>query len=167
MGSLGPLWPKYNAAKRGQGGSSSAPKARWVPNHKWAHLSQFWPKNWPRATSSCNSAHGLWQPPEATSSAPRKDSPQVQWKTFPTSMHPALKDQGVAHIWYNIPLCTIVSQQSNVEVSRTELRDSKSSLQSITNSKGGFFSYSVWQLPGGYQKTIQAPQPPGPAGVGL
>ncbi|MBW0573411.1 hypothetical protein O181_113126 [Austropuccinia psidii MF-1] len=26
---------------------------------------------------------------------------------------------------------------------------------------------SVWQFPGGYQKTIQGPQPPGPAGVGL
>ncbi|MBW0470443.1 hypothetical protein O181_010158 [Austropuccinia psidii MF-1] len=29
-----------------------------------------------------NSVHGLWQPPEATSSAPGKDSPQVQGKTF-------------------------------------------------------------------------------------
>ncbi|MBW0519395.1 hypothetical protein O181_059110 [Austropuccinia psidii MF-1] len=28
---------------------------------------------------------GLWKPPEATSSAPRKDSPQVQGKTFPSS----------------------------------------------------------------------------------
>ncbi|MBW0560479.1 hypothetical protein O181_100194 [Austropuccinia psidii MF-1] len=26
---------------------------------------------------------------------------------------------------------------------------------------------SVWQFPCGYQKTIQGPQPPGPAGVGL
>ncbi|MBW0484267.1 hypothetical protein O181_023982 [Austropuccinia psidii MF-1] len=33
--------------------------------------------------------------------------------------------------------------------------------------KGGLFSYSVWKFPGGYQKTIQGPQPPGPAGVGL
>ncbi|MBW0503193.1 hypothetical protein O181_042908 [Austropuccinia psidii MF-1] len=35
-------------AQRGQGGRSSAPKARWVSNHKWAHLSQFWPRKWPK-----------------------------------------------------------------------------------------------------------------------
>ncbi|MBW0548005.1 hypothetical protein O181_087720 [Austropuccinia psidii MF-1] len=38
MGPLVPFWPRSNEAKRGQGGSSSA------PNHKWAHLSQFWPQ---------------------------------------------------------------------------------------------------------------------------
>ncbi|MBW0583279.1 hypothetical protein O181_122994 [Austropuccinia psidii MF-1] len=32
-----------------------------------------------------NSAHGLWKPPEATSSAPSKDYPQFQGKTFPSS----------------------------------------------------------------------------------
>ncbi|MBW0562203.1 hypothetical protein O181_101918 [Austropuccinia psidii MF-1] len=45
MRPLGPFWPKYNEAKRGQGGGPPAYKARWVPNHKWAHLSQFWPPN--------------------------------------------------------------------------------------------------------------------------
>ncbi|MBW0564656.1 hypothetical protein O181_104371 [Austropuccinia psidii MF-1] len=39
-GLLGPFWPNSNEAKRGQGGSSAASKARWVPNHKCAHLSQ-------------------------------------------------------------------------------------------------------------------------------
>ncbi|MBW0579835.1 hypothetical protein O181_119550 [Austropuccinia psidii MF-1] len=82
-------------------------------------------------------------------------------------MHPALKDPGVVHIWYNIPLCTIFSQKSNGDTLRTKLRDSKSTPQSIINFEGGFFSYSVWQTPGGYQKTIQGPQPPGPAGVGM
>ncbi|MBW0590958.1 hypothetical protein O181_130673 [Austropuccinia psidii MF-1] len=37
MGPLGPFWPKSNEAKRIQ---PSALKARWVPNHRWAHLSQ-------------------------------------------------------------------------------------------------------------------------------
>ncbi|MBW0507701.1 hypothetical protein O181_047416 [Austropuccinia psidii MF-1] len=50
---------------------------------------------------------------------------------------------------------------------RNKLRDSKSSPQSVTNFKGGCFSYSVWQFPGGYQRTIGGPQPPGPAGIGL
>ncbi|MBW0477622.1 hypothetical protein O181_017337 [Austropuccinia psidii MF-1] len=62
---------------------------------------------------------------EATSSAPSKDSPQFQGKTFPLSMHPVLKDPGVVHIWYNIPLCTIFTQQSNGDSLRTKLRDSK------------------------------------------
>ncbi|MBW0546232.1 hypothetical protein O181_085947 [Austropuccinia psidii MF-1] len=176
MGPLGPFWPKSNEAKRGQGGSSSSPKARSVPNHKWAHLSQFWPQNPinPEMAKTTlgpkvghNSAHGLWQPPEATSSAPSQDSPQLQGKTFPSSMHPALKDPGVVHIWYNIQLCTIFAQQFNGDILRIKLRDSKSSPQSITNFKEGYFSYSVWQLPGGYQKTIQGPQTPGPAGVGF
>ncbi|MBW0593639.1 hypothetical protein O181_133354 [Austropuccinia psidii MF-1] len=34
-------------------------------------------------------------------------------------------------------------------------------------SKEDLSAISVWQFPGGYQKTIQGPQPPGPAGVGL
>ncbi|MBW0505819.1 hypothetical protein O181_045534 [Austropuccinia psidii MF-1] len=82
-------------------------------------------------------------------------------------MHPILKDPGVVHIWYNIPLCTIFAQQSNADIFRNKLRDSKSSNQSITNLKEDVFSYSVRQFPGGYQKTFQGPQPPGPAGVGL
>ncbi|MBW0499201.1 hypothetical protein O181_038916 [Austropuccinia psidii MF-1] len=76
-------------------------------------------------------------------------------------MHPVLQDPGVVHILYNIPLCTIFALQSNGDIFRTKL-----SLQSITNFRG-FFSYSFWKLPGGYQKTIQGPQLPGPAGVGL
>ncbi|MBW0557445.1 hypothetical protein O181_097160, partial [Austropuccinia psidii MF-1] len=154
----------------GQGGSSSTPEAR------WAHLSQIWPQNpiYPEMAKNTlgpkighNSAHGLWQPPEATSSAPSQDYHQVQGKTFPSSMHPALKDPAVVHIWYNIPLCTLFSQQSNGDVFRNKLHDSKSSPQYITNFKGGSFSYSVWQLPGGYQKTIKGPQTPSPAGVGF
>ncbi|MBW0478927.1 hypothetical protein O181_018642 [Austropuccinia psidii MF-1] len=74
---------------------------------------------------------------------------------------------GVVHIWYNIPLCTIFAQQSNGDTFRTQLHDSKSSPKSITNFKGGRFSYSVWKFPESYQKTIQGPQPPGTAGVGL
>ncbi|MBW0557091.1 hypothetical protein O181_096806 [Austropuccinia psidii MF-1] len=34
-------------------------------------------------------------------------------------------------------------------------------------SKEDLSAFSVWQFPGGYQKTMQGPQPPGPAGVGL
>ncbi|MBW0502374.1 hypothetical protein O181_042089 [Austropuccinia psidii MF-1] len=176
VGPLEPFWPKSNEAKRGLGGSLSAPKSRWVPNHKWAHLSQFWPQTPTNSEMAKtpqdpkighNSVHGLWKPPEATRSAPSKDSLQVQGKFFPSSMHPTLKDPGVVHIWYNIQLCTILAQKSNGDAFRTKLCDSKSSPQSITNFEGGFFSYSVRKFPGSYQKTIQGPQPPGPAGVGL
>ncbi|MBW0473388.1 hypothetical protein O181_013103 [Austropuccinia psidii MF-1] len=82
-------------------------------------------------------------------------------------MHPILKDTGVVHIWYNLPLCTIFAQKSNGDIFRTKLHDFKSSPQSMTNFEGGCFSYSIWQFPGAYQKTIGGPQPPGPAGVGF
>ncbi|MBW0486668.1 hypothetical protein O181_026383 [Austropuccinia psidii MF-1] len=171
MGPLDPFWPK------GSKGEVHQP-----PNHKWAHLSQFWPKNptnpelskttlgpkiGPEPQNGHNSVHGLWKPPEATISASIKDSPQFQGKTFPSSMHPVLKDPGVVHIWYNILSCTIFAQQSIGDIFKTKLHDSKSSPQSITNFKGGCFSYSVWKFCVGYQKTIQVPQPPGPSEVGL
>ncbi|MBW0503643.1 hypothetical protein O181_043358 [Austropuccinia psidii MF-1] len=40
---LGPFWAKSNEAKRGQGVQPPTFKARWVPSHKWTHLSQIWP----------------------------------------------------------------------------------------------------------------------------
>ncbi|MBW0552985.1 hypothetical protein O181_092700 [Austropuccinia psidii MF-1] len=62
-------------------------------------------------------------------------------------MHPILKDPGVVHIWYNIPLCTIFAQQSNGDIFRTKLCDSKSSPQSIINFEGGSFSYFSLPIP--------------------
>ncbi|MBW0588400.1 hypothetical protein O181_128115 [Austropuccinia psidii MF-1] len=82
MGPLGPFFPKSRQA------------VHQPPNYKWAHLSQFWPQNPtnPELAKTTlgpkighNSVHSLWKLPEATSSAPSKDSPQVQGKTFPSS----------------------------------------------------------------------------------
>ncbi|MBW0493525.1 hypothetical protein O181_033240 [Austropuccinia psidii MF-1] len=145
MGPLGPFWPKSNEDKRGQGGSPSAPKPQvgppepvLAPNPKQTKMAKSHLRSRIDQGSPVDhySAHGLWQPPEATSSAPSKDSPQFQGKTFPFSMHPVLKDPGVVHIWYNIPLCTIFAQQSNGDIFRTQLQCLKSSTQSITNFKG-------------------------------
>ncbi|MBW0565344.1 hypothetical protein O181_105059 [Austropuccinia psidii MF-1] len=44
-------------------------------------------------------------------------------------MHPILKDAGVVHIWYYIPLCTIFAQKSNGDAFRTQFHDSKSRSQ--------------------------------------
>ncbi|MBW0487277.1 hypothetical protein O181_026992 [Austropuccinia psidii MF-1] len=44
-------------------------------------------------------------------------------------MHPILKDAGVVYIWYCIPLCTIFAHQSNGDVFRTQIHDSKSRSQ--------------------------------------
>ncbi|MBW0515714.1 hypothetical protein O181_055429 [Austropuccinia psidii MF-1] len=41
VGQLAPFWPN---PMRPKGGNPLAPKARWVPNHNWAHLSQIWPQ---------------------------------------------------------------------------------------------------------------------------
>ncbi|MBW0554196.1 hypothetical protein O181_093911 [Austropuccinia psidii MF-1] len=45
-------------------------------------------------------------------------------------MHPVLKDAGVVHIWYYIPLCKIFSQQSNGEVFWTQFHVFKARSQS-------------------------------------
>ncbi|MBW0511227.1 hypothetical protein O181_050942 [Austropuccinia psidii MF-1] len=76
----------------------------------------------------------------------------IEGKFSLPSMDPILKVPQVLHIGYNIPLWTIISQQSNGDIFRTKLSDPKSIPKLITNFEGGLFSYSVWQLPGGYQK---------------
>ncbi|MBW0478429.1 hypothetical protein O181_018144 [Austropuccinia psidii MF-1] len=78
---VGPFWPKSNEAKRGQGGNPLALKARWVPNHMWAHLSPFWPKMAKRNPGpqighnqpwTQDLTHSLWQTPGVTSSGPER-----------------------------------------------------------------------------------------------
>ncbi|MBW0497406.1 hypothetical protein O181_037121 [Austropuccinia psidii MF-1] len=97
MGPLGPFWPNSNEAKRVQGGSPLAPKPQVGPPEP-----VFDPK-WPKSTLGpklaknhklhIKSVHGLWQPSEATRSAPSKDYPPVQGKTSLSSMHSILEDQ--------------------------------------------------------------------------
>ncbi|MBW0540872.1 hypothetical protein O181_080587 [Austropuccinia psidii MF-1] len=55
---LGRFWPKYNGAKRGQGEA------------QWAHLSPTFGQYLHGPKSLKLAMHGLWQPPEATSSCP-------------------------------------------------------------------------------------------------
>ncbi|MBW0592098.1 hypothetical protein O181_131813 [Austropuccinia psidii MF-1] len=66
-------------------------------------------------------------------------------------MHPVLKDAGVVHIWYCIPLCTIFSQQSNGDVFRTQLHDSKSRSQNplpiLKEDSSSNQSGNPWWLP--------------------
>ncbi|MBW0561406.1 hypothetical protein O181_101121 [Austropuccinia psidii MF-1] len=113
------------------------------------------------------SFHGLWQPSEATRSAPRKDSHPVQGNTFLSSMHSILNDQqwciyGIMHHYapflLSNPMVTLSGP--NYVISNQVPKPSPI-------LKKDFFSYSVWQFPGGYQKTIQGPQPPGPEEAGL
>ncbi|MBW0517287.1 hypothetical protein O181_057002 [Austropuccinia psidii MF-1] len=127
MAPLGPSWPKSNETKRGQGGSPLAPKPQVGPPEpvlRPKHNQPKMAKNHLRSPIGHKAVHGLWKPPEVTSSAQNKDSPPVQGKTSPSSMHPVLKDPGVVHIWYNIPLCTIFAQKSNGDIFRTKLSDS-------------------------------------------
>ncbi|MBW0509025.1 hypothetical protein O181_048740 [Austropuccinia psidii MF-1] len=53
----------------------------------------FDPKTQLRTQIGHKSVHGLWQPSEATRSAPSKDSPPVQGKAFLSSMLSVLRDQ--------------------------------------------------------------------------
>ncbi|MBW0510360.1 hypothetical protein O181_050075 [Austropuccinia psidii MF-1] len=65
-------------------------------------------------------------------------------------MHLILKDAGVVHIWYYVPLCTIFSQQSNGDVFRTQFHDSKSRSQNPSPiSKEDFSAHqsgNPWRL---------------------
>ncbi|MBW0471178.1 hypothetical protein O181_010893 [Austropuccinia psidii MF-1] len=65
-------------------------------------------------------------------------------------MHPILKDAGVVHIWYYIPLCTIFAQQSNGDVFRTQFHDSKSRSQNTSpiskEDPSAHQSGNPWQL---------------------
>ncbi|MBW0498536.1 hypothetical protein O181_038251 [Austropuccinia psidii MF-1] len=78
-------------------------------------------------------------------------------------MHPVLKVAGVVYIWYYIPLCTIFAQQFNGDAFRTKFHDPKIQ-RPFWRRTLQLFSLAIH---GRYQKTIQGPQPPGPAGVGL
>ncbi|MBW0521415.1 hypothetical protein O181_061130 [Austropuccinia psidii MF-1] len=97
----------------------------------------------------------------------KQGCPSSSGKDFPFFNALCTQGPGMVHIWYNIPLCAILSQKSNGDTFRTQSRNSKESPKSINNFEGGFFSYSVCQFSSGYQKTIQGPRPPGPAGVWL
>ncbi|MBW0543542.1 hypothetical protein O181_083257 [Austropuccinia psidii MF-1] len=140
---------------RPKGGNHLTPKARWVPNHNWTHLSQSWPsipwtKIWPKNPLDTKMAiepigpifgHGPpWtiipamasgnhqRPPDQLS----KHSPQLKGNSFHSSMHPVSKVAGVAHIWYYIPLCTICAHKLNGDVLRTKSHNSKARFQNST-----------------------------------
>ncbi|MBW0498393.1 hypothetical protein O181_038108 [Austropuccinia psidii MF-1] len=113
------------------------------------------------------SVHGLWQLSEATRSAPSKDSPPVQGKTSLPSMHLLLKHQEWCIYGIIYHYAPFFLSNPMVTLSGPNYVIPNQVLKSITTFERGIFSYSVWQLPGSYQKTIQGPQPPGPAGVGL
>ncbi|MBW0487674.1 hypothetical protein O181_027389 [Austropuccinia psidii MF-1] len=169
VGPLGPFWPKFNEAKRSQGGGPPAPKARCISNHKWAHLSPILapdPKNSKLAkrTPGPRLATGSHQRPRALF---QQGFPSTQGKTFPSSMYTVPKDPGMVHIWYKIPLFTIFAQQSNGDVFRTQLFNSNTSPQIHHPFQRRTFSViqscNRWWLPEDHSR----PRPPGPVGVGL
>ncbi|MBW0535506.1 hypothetical protein O181_075221 [Austropuccinia psidii MF-1] len=65
-------------------------------------------------------------------------------------MHPVLKDAGVVHIWYYIPLCPIFSQHSNGDIFRTQFYDPKSRSQNpspiLEEDSSAHQSGNPWQL---------------------
>ncbi|MBW0590066.1 hypothetical protein O181_129781 [Austropuccinia psidii MF-1] len=123
MQPLGPFWPKSNEANRGQAGRPPASKARWVPNHKWANLSLFWPqyqqsqngqkKPGPKIGHFKPLGFGNNQRPQ---DQVQKSFPSIQGNNSPSPMYSIPKDPGMVPIWYNIPLCTNLAQKSNVDV---------------------------------------------------
>ncbi|MBW0492843.1 hypothetical protein O181_032558 [Austropuccinia psidii MF-1] len=72
-------------------------------------------------------------------------------------MHPVLQVEGVVHIWYYIPLCTICAQKFNGDVFRTKFHDSKSRSQNPTPiSKEDSLAHqsgNPWRLSEDYSST--------------
>ncbi|MBW0585514.1 hypothetical protein O181_125229 [Austropuccinia psidii MF-1] len=108
VGHLCPFWPNSNEAKGGQGGSPSVPKTTSGPPEPFfclkfhptqnGHKRSSGPKISKKLYGHHFSVHGLWQPPEATSSASSNTCPHIQGKVSPSSMHPVFKDPGVVHV---------------------------------------------------------------------
>ncbi|MBW0567917.1 hypothetical protein O181_107632 [Austropuccinia psidii MF-1] len=98
---------------------------------------------------------------------PQRPPAQLKGNIYHSSIHPVLKDAGVVHIWYYIPLCTIFALQFNGDAFRTQFHDSKSRSQNPSLISKEESSAHQSGNHSRYQKTIPGPQPPGPAGVGL
>ncbi|MBW0460823.1 hypothetical protein O181_000538 [Austropuccinia psidii MF-1] len=158
--------------KGGQGGIPLSHKARWVPNHKWAHLSPILAPNpkvakrtsGPQIDHNQPMASGNHQRPPAQF---QKGFPSIKGNNFPSFMDPVPKDPGMVHIWYNIPLCAIFSQKSNSDAFRTQICHFNSSPQIHHPFQRKTFQSFSLAIPDSYKKTIQGPQPPGSTGVGL
>ncbi|MBW0526544.1 hypothetical protein O181_066259 [Austropuccinia psidii MF-1] len=75
--------------------------------------------------------------------------PSLQGEFSHSFIHPAVKVEGVVHIWYYIPLCTIFSQKFNGDVFSRQFHLSKSRSQNPTPiSKEDFVTHqsgNLWQ----------------------
>ncbi|MBW0480821.1 hypothetical protein O181_020536 [Austropuccinia psidii MF-1] len=72
-------------------------------------------------------------------------------------MHPVLKDAGVVHIWYCIPLCTILAEKSNGDAFRAQFHDSKSRSQNpsqiLKEDSSAHQSGNPWRLSEDHPRT--------------
>ncbi|MBW0561435.1 hypothetical protein O181_101150 [Austropuccinia psidii MF-1] len=113
------------------------------------------------------SDHGLWKPPEATSSAPRKDFPQFQGRLFLSQCTPysRIQEWCIYRIIYHYAPFLLRNPMVTFSGPNYMIQNEVPNPSPIL--KEDLSAISVWQFPGDYQKTIWGPQPPGPAGVGL
>ncbi|MBW0513763.1 hypothetical protein O181_053478, partial [Austropuccinia psidii MF-1] len=95
--------------KGAKGEENLAPKARWVQNHNWDHLSQFWPSiPWTLNLAINPSGPKFGHRPSGTTFQPLPSDnpqrlpdqliqpfPQLKGNSFHSSMHPVLKVSGV------------------------------------------------------------------------
>ncbi|MBW0492705.1 hypothetical protein O181_032420 [Austropuccinia psidii MF-1] len=128
---LAPFGPNSMMPKGAKGA------AHQPPDHKWAHLGQFWPQNPTNSENGQNtSIPKIVQEPQVATIHPRatgshqRPPPQLQARISTSSGEdvsflnaPPLKDPGGVHKWYYISLCTIFAQQSNDDTFRTKLPD--------------------------------------------
>ncbi|MBW0500981.1 hypothetical protein O181_040696 [Austropuccinia psidii MF-1] len=170
VGQLGPFWPNPMRPKGDKGGRPLAPKARWVPNHNWAHLIQISPQmaiNHHRTTMDHFSAHGPWYPQEATRSAQLNPPPHLQSKssTPPCTPYSRLQEWCIYGIVYHYVPFLLSNSMVTFSVQNSMFPNQGPKIQ-LPFQRRTFYLISL-AIYGGNQKTIQGSQSPGPAGVGL
>ncbi|MBW0465694.1 hypothetical protein O181_005409 [Austropuccinia psidii MF-1] len=161
-----PFWPNPMSPK---GGSTSAPKARWVPNHNWAHLSQFRPQiqnghKDPQdpilANNHCGPLFSPW-PLVATRSA------QLKGNSFtpPCTPYSRLQEWCIDGIIYHYAPFLLSNSMVTISGPNSIFPNQGPKIQRPFQRRT--FQLISLAIHGGNQKTIQGCQSPGPTGVGL
>ncbi|MBW0468991.1 hypothetical protein O181_008706 [Austropuccinia psidii MF-1] len=166
---------------RPKGGSPLAPKARWVPNHNWTHLSPFWPQipsnpKWPTRPSGpilAKNHHGpLFCPwPLVTTRGHQISSEILPLNSRricpipPCILYSRLEEWCIYGIIYHYAPIFISNSIVTFSGPNSMIPNQGPKIQCpIRRRTLQLISLAIH---GGYQKTIEGPQPPGPAGVGL
>ncbi|MBW0554222.1 hypothetical protein O181_093937 [Austropuccinia psidii MF-1] len=153
--------------KGAKGGRPLAPKARWVPNHNWAHLSLFGPKSHqtknghkdPQDPFLAKHHHGplfSQRPPDSLRSRGILPIP-------PCIPYSRLQEWCIYGIKYHYAPFLLTNPMVTLSGPNSMIPSQGPKIQSPFQRRT--LQLTSLKIHGSYQKTIQGPQPPGLAGV--